>query len=51
MLAVGCGFEKWDVRDAVQMAGKEVEEAKANVQVRFWLSDWNVPAGDVLAVA
>ncbi|KAL7516663.1 hypothetical protein ACHAWX_001651 [Stephanocyclus meneghinianus] len=33
LLAVGCGFEKWDVRDAVQMAGKEVEEAKANVQV------------------
>jgi hypothetical protein len=33
LLAVQSGFEKWDVRDAVKLAGKEVEEAKANAQV------------------
>lgn len=36
LLAVSSGFEKWDVRDAVKLAGKEVDEAKANAQVS-WL--------------
>lgn len=33
LLAVSSGFEKWDVRDAVDMAEKEVAEAKSNAQV------------------
>lgn len=33
LLAVSSGFEKWDVRDAVNLAGKEIDEAKANAQV------------------
>jgi hypothetical protein len=35
LLATTCAFEKWDVRDAVDLAGKEVDEAKANAQVSF----------------
>ena len=33
LLAVQSGFEKWDVRDALKLAGVEVAEAKANAQV------------------
>lgn len=33
LLAISSGFEKWDVRDAVDMVEKEVAEAKSNAQV------------------
>ena len=40
LLSVGSGFEKWDVRNAVGLAGKEVDEAKANAQVSQYYDEW-----------
>lgn len=33
LLATDCSFEKWDVRDAVKLAGSEAEEANSNAQI------------------
>ena len=38
LLVTECSFEKWDVKEAQQLAGVEAAEATSNAQVRYYFS-------------